>query len=96
MWSISKLSILLLILALTSSSYLEFQLIRTPSQGPRGDLDPIACRDEKSIQDADYKEVCYEKDISYNIPFVRDGQHVAFSADFTAPLSWIKGPDCII
>lgn len=97
MWSVSKLLLLLVILTLASSSYLEFQLVRTPSQGPRGDLSPIACRDESAInQDADYKEVCYEKDISYNIPFIRDKEHVAFSADLTAPLSWVKGPDCVI
>jgi hypothetical protein len=25
---------------------------------------------------------------------MKDDQHLAISADFTAPISWIKGPDC--
>lgn len=28
------------------------------------------------------------------MPFVRDGHTVALAADFTAPLSWMKGEDC--
>lgn len=97
MWSISKTSLILLLLTLASSSYLEFQLIRTPAQGAKGDIAPIVCKDEASInQEAEYKEVCYEKDISYNMPFIKENQHVLFAADLTAPLSWIKGPDCIV
>ena len=49
MWSISKTSLLLLLLTLVSSSYLEFQLIRRPSQGAKGDMAPIVCKDEASI-----------------------------------------------
>jgi hypothetical protein len=30
------------------------------------------------------------------MPFGRDGHTVALSADFTAPLSWMKGEDCVI
>jgi hypothetical protein len=57
----------------------------------------VSCKNESSInQDAEYKEICYEKDISYVIPFIKDNQHVAIAADFTAPISWIKGPDCKI
>lgn len=30
------------------------------------------------------------------MPFGRDGHTVALAADFTAPLSWMKGEDCTI
>ena len=30
------------------------------------------------------------------MPFVRDGRTVALAADFTTPLSWMKGDDCAI
>lgn len=27
---------------------------------------------------------------------MKEGKHVALAADLTAPLSWIKGPDCTV
>ena len=30
------------------------------------------------------------------MPFVKEKQHILLAADLTAPLSWIKGPDCVV
>jgi hypothetical protein len=95
MWRLTKACLALLLLWAVSGSYLEFPLIRQPAGTASIELEPITCKNETTInQDAEYKEVCYEKDISYLIPFLKDRQHIALAADLTAPLSWIKGPDC--
>jgi hypothetical protein len=97
MWSKSKPLLLSLLLTLALGSYLEFKLLRLPHKSQPFKFEPVTCKNESSInQDAEYKEICYEKDISYVIPFIKDGQQYGMSADFTAPISWIKGPDCKI
>jgi hypothetical protein len=30
------------------------------------------------------------------MPFQKDGRHIAMAADFTTPISWMKGENCTI
>jgi hypothetical protein len=30
------------------------------------------------------------------MPFQKDGRHIAMAADFTTPISWMKGENCNI
>jgi hypothetical protein len=97
MWRISSLSLLLLVIGTHCNSYLELPLIRIESEDQHYTHSPIVCKNETTLnQDAEYKEICYEKDISYSIPFINNDQHVAMSVDLTIPISWIKSPDCRI
>lgn len=88
---------MVLMVGLACSSYLEFQLMRLPGVPPSGKREPIHCKDEKELkQDADYQEVCYEKDIAHVIPMVKNNETAMIAADFSTPISWLKGPDCVI
>lgn len=63
----------------------------------RHELQPISCKSAAAInKDAEYKEICFEKDIAYIMPFERAGKHIALAADLTTPLSWIKAEGCVI
>lgn len=69
-------------------------LVRTPPQSSYEHFTPIKCHPPVNNSDAEYTEICYEKDITYSIPFIKDGLHYSLSADFTTPISWIKAKGC--
>ena len=93
----SKVGLILLIVLVSSSTYLEMQMVRIPSAQRKQQIQSINCKDEKDLEeDAQYREVCYEKDIAYAIRFRNEEGHLAMAADFTTPLSWVKGADCKI
>lgn len=54
----------------------------------------ISCSPINSTDEREYKEICFQKDLAYSIPFINDNKHFALAADFTTPLSWIKGTQC--
>ena len=85
-----------LLLSLATCSYLEMQLIRSPQQSESVSLSPVQCNRLSVNNEADFKELCYEKDITYSIPFIIEGTHYSLAADFTTPISWIKGKSCKI
>jgi len=66
-------------------------LVRTPAPGSSISFTPVTCHNGTVSNEADFKEICYEKDITYSIPFIIHDTHYSLSADFTTPLSWIKG-----
>jgi len=97
MWRISKPLLITLLLAVAYTRYLEMGLVRRAPTKEKAKLDAIQCTPADKInQDADYKEICYEKDIAYTIPFVHNGSITYLAADFTTPISWLKGPDCVV
>jgi hypothetical protein len=68
-----------------------------PYRNGKHEMQPISCKSEANLnQDAEYKEICFEKDIAYIMPFQRAGRHLAMAADFTTPISWTKADNCNI
>jgi hypothetical protein len=97
MWRISRPILVICLIYLSQSSYLEFPLIRSKLRSDHYQNEPIVCKNETTLNhDAEYHEVCFEKDISHSIMFMNNEQHVMMAIDLTAPISWIKGPDCKI
>lgn len=55
MWRISRPIVILLILHLVSSSYLEFPLVRSPNKSQHYKNEPVVCKNETTLnQDAEY------------------------------------------
>lgn len=85
-----------LTIGFTSASYLEMPLVRRPDRSTKFNFTSIKCHSLNFTDDNEYKEICFQKDISYSIPFIKDNSHYSLAADFTIPLSWIKGKQCQI
>jgi hypothetical protein len=89
-----SIAVMASLLCLSLCSYLELPLVRTQQQAQAVSEAGTPCSNQTVSNEADYREICYEKDITYSIPFIIEQKHYSLAADFTTPLSWIKGRDC--
>lgn len=97
---IQKSLVILVVVAMLlgqADCYLQFKLERIPRETKKLKEQQFRCPQSLStISDQDYKQVCYDKDISYSFQISKDGSSYMISADLTTPISWFKGKQCII
>ncbi len=70
-------------------AYKEFALSRTTLAG-----NPPPCSSAPTGSIHIFPELCYFKDVNYHMQLFIDESLYYVAVDLTAPLSWLKSPDC--
>lgn len=69
--------------------YKEFALSRSALEG-----NPLPCTSAPSGTAHTLAEICYFKDVSHHMQLFIDDSLYYVGVDLTAPLSWLKSPNC--